>query len=196
MGTEPESLTSITLLERLRHDPGDQAAWSAFVERYGPRIYGCCRGWGLQDADAQDVTQNVLLKLAAKMATFQYDPAGSFRGWLHTVTYHAWADFCDSQKRNGFLTSQRAELLAKAEARADLVQRLEEEFDHELLDRAMARVRQRVAARTWEAFRLTALERLSGAEAAHRLDMKVARVFVAKSEVRKLIQDEIRKLEG
>ena len=60
----------------------------------------------------------------------------------------------------------------------------------------MAIVRPRVALRTWDAFRLTALEGCSGAAAAAQLEMKVARVYVAKSEVKKMIQDEIRKLEG
>ena len=69
--------------------------------------------------------------------------------------------------------------------------RLEEEFDRELLDEAMARVRLRVAPQTWEAFRLTALEGLSGADAAERIPMAVAQVFVAKRRVQKMIQEEI-----
>ena len=60
------------------------------------------------------------------------------------------------------------ELLHTVEAREDLVRRLEEEFDRELLDEATARVRLRVAPRTWEAFELTAVEGQSGAEAAAR----------------------------
>jgi RNA polymerase sigma-70 factor (ECF subfamily) len=80
--------TSPTLLGRLRQDPADTAAWSTFVLRYGPRIHAWCQQWRLQEADAQDVTQNVLVKLLARMRTFNYDRAGSFRGWLKTVTYH------------------------------------------------------------------------------------------------------------
>lgn len=48
---------------------------------------------------------------------------------------------------------------------------------------------------TWEAFRLTALAGVSGAEAAGRLGMKVATVFVAKSEVQRMLREEIAKLE-
>jgi RNA polymerase sigma-70 factor (ECF subfamily) len=44
---------SLTLLDRIRRDPKDQAAWSEFVARYGPRIRRWCHGWGLQEADAQ-----------------------------------------------------------------------------------------------------------------------------------------------
>jgi RNA polymerase sigma-70 factor (ECF subfamily) len=76
------------------------------------------------------------------------------------------------------------------------VQRLEAEFDRELLELASAHVRLQVAPRTWEAFHLTAVEGLTGAAVAARLSMKVAHVFVAKSEVLKRLEDEVRRLEG
>ena len=66
--------TRVTLLERLRHDPANQAAWNEFVGQYGPTLYRWCRGLGLQEADAEDVTQMVLLRLVAKLRTFAYDP--------------------------------------------------------------------------------------------------------------------------
>jgi hypothetical protein len=60
MARHPEPETSLTLLARLRDTPADQGAWGAFVARYGRKIYGWCRHWGLQEADAEDVTQVVL----------------------------------------------------------------------------------------------------------------------------------------
>ena len=60
----------------------------------------------------------------------------------------------------------------------------------------MTRVRLRVAAPTWDAFRLTALEGLSGAEAGAKLGMKVAAVYVARSEVQKRLRAEVQRLEG
>ena len=58
MANTPDSTTSLTLLGRLRQGATDQAAWDAFVERYGRKIYGWCRHWQLQQADAEDVTQD------------------------------------------------------------------------------------------------------------------------------------------
>jgi RNA polymerase sigma factor (sigma-70 family) len=192
-----ESQTSATLLARLRQVPPDQAAWAQFAERYGRKIYGWCRGWNLQETDAEDVTQDVLLKLAAKMQAFVYDPAKSFRAWLKTVTRHAWSDYWSGQKgAEAAGGSQALQLLATAEAREDLVQRLEDEFDRELLDEASARVRQRVTPRTWEAFERTALQGQTGAEVGAALGMKVATVFVARSKVQKMLQEELRKLES
>jgi RNA polymerase sigma-70 factor (ECF subfamily) len=192
-----ESRTSATLLARLRQAPADQAAWAEFVDRYGRKVYGWCRRWNLQEADAQDVTQDVLVRLAEKMRGFAYDPSRSFRAWLKTLARHALSDFGDARGRAGAAGgSQAAELLQTVEAREDLVRRLEEEFDREVLEEAVARVRARVTPKTWRVFELTAHEGRSGAEAAGELGMTVAAVFVARGRVQKLLQEEVRRLEG
>jgi len=193
----PLPTTRVTLLARLRQDPTDQAAWDVFVERYGRHIYRWCRQWKLQDADAEDVTQNILAKLARKLRHFAYDPSRSFRGWLRTLAHHAWRDFVGRPRRAQAAAGDNRvrELMQTLEAREDLSQKLQEAFDHELLEAAQARVRLRVAAHTWEAFRLVALEGLPAAEVAAAVRMQVAMVYVAKSKVQKMLQEEIRKLE-
>jgi RNA polymerase sigma-70 factor (ECF subfamily) len=104
----------------------------------------------------------------------------------------------ENRKRPGTGTgdSRILELLESVAAREDLLKHLDEVFDRELLEEAMARVRLRVEPRTWEAFRLLALERYSGAQAAAALNMKVATALVAKSKVQKLVRVELRKLNG
>src|SRR5436189_87010 len=77
-----------------------------------------------------------------------------------TVAHHAWRDFEDGRRRARAATADSAsqESILTLEAREDLVQKLEEAFDLELLEVAKARVQMRVAPHTWEAFRLVALE--------------------------------------
>ena len=91
--------------------------------------------------------------------------------------------------------SQLWERLQTIEAREDLVERLNDEFDRELLEEAIARVRARVTPRTWRAFELMAFEGRSGVETAKTLEMKVAAVFIAKSRVQRHLQEELRQLE-
>jgi RNA polymerase sigma-70 factor (ECF subfamily) len=187
------SVTSGTLLGKLRSNPTDQSAWAEFVRRYGPRVYRWCRRQKLQEADAQDVTQNVLVKLSARMRSFNYDAGGSFRGWLRRVTQSALSDFFTDQKKPG---ARPIDTLIDDEACANLVRDLEEEFDRELYNEALARVQLRIAPHRWEAFRLTAIEGLSGNEAAARLGMPVATVFTAKNKIQRLLQQEILRLES
>ncbi len=197
MAYAPLPTTCSTLLTLLRQDPSDQAAWDTFVERYGRHIYRWCRQWQLQDADAEDVTQDILVKLTRKLGAFAYDPSRSFRGWLKTVAYHAWRDFEDGRRLSQPAAGNGPvqELMRTLEARDDLAQRLEEAFDLELLEAAKVRVRLRVAPHTWEAFRLVAMEGLPVAEVAARVGLQVAMVYVAKSKVQKMLREEIEKLE-
>jgi RNA polymerase sigma factor (sigma-70 family) len=191
------SQTRLSLLSRLRNNPDDPSAWDEFVGRYGPQIHAWCRGWGLQEADAEDVAQMVLVRLAVKLRGFVYDPGGSFRAWLKTLARHAWSDFVADRERAvaGEGGSGMFEVLQSVEARDDLEKRLEEAFDLELLELATNRVRARVTPHTWQAFQLTALDGLSGAEAALQLGMPVGSVFKAKSNVQKMLQEEIAQLE-
>src|SRR5262249_14947533 len=107
-------------------------------------------------------------------------------------------DFVDGPRRTRAAAgaSRVWGLLQTLEAREDLLQKLQGAFDYELLEAAKARVRVRVAPHTWEAFRLVALEGRPAAEVAATVGMQVAMVYVAKSKVQKLLQEEIRRLEG
>lgn len=189
--------TRLTLLTRLKRNPLDQGGWNEFVEHYGRHICRWCRQWKLQEADAEDVAQNILMKLAQSLRVFAYDPERSFRGWLKTVAHHAWRDFEESRRRARPATgdSQSQELILSVEAREDFVHKLEQAFDLELLEVAKIRVCQRVEPHTWEAFRLVALEGMPAAEVAASVGLQTAMVYVAKSKVQKMLQEEISKLE-
>jgi RNA polymerase sigma-70 factor (ECF subfamily) len=197
MSNEHGSQTRLTLLSRLRQEPTNEAAWTEFLARYEHRVRAWCLGWGLQDADAADVTQNVLLQLSRKMRTFQYDPSGSFRAYLKTLTRHAWKDLIEERKKKGVASGDSAvqRLLEDMQADSGLVECLKEQFDLEVLEEAQTRVQWRVDVQSWEAFRLTALEDIPGAEAAQHLGMTVAAVYKAKSRILKMLQEEVQRVE-
>ena len=197
MGLADSVTTSVTLLKRLQAAPQDEGAWSDFARRYTPIVNQWCCGFGLQKADADDVTQTVLLRLIDRMRDFEYDPNGSFKAWLRTVTYHAWAKFVSSAFQSKRRDNEQTEaLLNSLEARDDLAKRIEQAYDHELLDMAMLETSRRVDAKTWEAFRLLALENESGNAVAERLGMRVAAVYKARSRVQQMIQEWLAKLDA
>jgi RNA polymerase sigma factor (sigma-70 family) len=190
--------TRVTLLHKLSQNPGDQISWAEFVKLYGPAIRSWLIHWGLQEADVQDVTQNVLLRLTAKLPQFKYDPSRSFRGWLKTLTHHAWHDFVTdgSYRTRGSGDSSVLDQLQSIEAREDLTARVEAEFDKELLEVALARAKDRVAAKTWEAFKLSALDNIAPQEVANKLNIRVSQVYLARHRVQKIVQEEIHVLDG
>lgn len=201
MARQTETATSVTLLGRLRDD-ADQQAWGAFVERYAPMIYNWCCRFGLQQSDAADVTQEVLLKLVRAMHQFEYDPSrGSFRSWLKTVTGNAVRDLLQSWKRQarGSGDTQDIKRLASIQdprALDSLTAEIEAQYERELLNAAEHRVRARVQTHTWEAYQMTAVDQQPPVDVSAQLGITVAEVYVAKSRVIKMLRTEIGKLEG
>jgi RNA polymerase sigma-70 factor (ECF subfamily) len=89
-----------------------------------------------------------------------------------------------------------ASLVEGQAAREDLVKRIEGEFDLELLEEAERRVRKRVEPQTWDAYYLTAVERLSGIEVSKRLGMSVVNVAAAKRNDLAMLKEEVKALEN
>jgi len=185
--------TRASLLHALRESPGDEAAWAEFVRVYAPAVLGWCRARGLQETDAEDAAQTVLVRFWRQAVRFDYDPSRKFRHYLKRIVTTVLADWhtaAPSERRqsdhDGF-----AAALATAPARDELVTRMEEAFDGELMRLAMEQVASRVQPHTWEAFRLLALEHLTGREVATRLGMEVNTAYVARSKVLRLIREEV-----
>jgi RNA polymerase sigma factor (sigma-70 family) len=197
MGSASGLSMNDTWLGRLMQVPPDPAAWSEFGKRYGPKIRSWCHRWNVQEADVDDVTQQVLLNLLQSIGTYQR-PKGGFRKWLKRVTRNALGKYLKHQVRAGKGSGDTIVLhqLHSLEARKDFVKCLEEEFDLELLEVALGRVRQAVHPNTWEAFWLTEREKRTIAEAAAQLQMTVAAVYVARNRVKKMLEAALRELEG
>ncbi|MCR9198979.1 MAG: sigma-70 family RNA polymerase sigma factor [Planctomycetaceae bacterium] len=197
-----ELATSTTLLFRLR-DVSDTAAWEDFVARYSPKIFQwCCRN-SLQESDAADVTQQVLLKLVTQMRSFEYDRSrGTFRAWLKTVTTNAVRDLgrrWQHQNVRGSgdtVTGEQLKSLADPQALANLTAGIEAQYQQELLKEAEARVQPRVQPHTWLAWQRTAVDQVAASDVAAEVDMTVAEVYVAKSRVNKMLRQEIRQMEA
>jgi RNA polymerase sigma-70 factor (ECF subfamily) len=178
--------TRPSLLVRLR-DLQDRQAWGQFVEVYAPLIYGYLRKRGLQDADAADLTQTCLRQVAARMASFEYDPRrGSFRGWLFTIVRNKLRDFRDRLRHQGQGSGdprmQRI-LEDRAAPEPDEAQAWERDYRRSLLAWAAEQVRPQVQPATWQAFWQTAVEGRSGREAAESLGLTTAAVYLARSRV-------------
>ncbi|HSQ57631.1 MAG TPA: sigma-70 family RNA polymerase sigma factor [Gemmata sp.] len=188
--------TRPTLLARLLDPEPDPSSWAEFVRCYRDQIHNWCRVWGLQDSDAEDVTQSVLVRLLRKLRRFRYDPARSFRGWLRTVTYNVCQDWRAEMASHSAGSGDTGvyRLLASAAARDDLANRIESEYAREMLNVAMLRVRQRVQPHTWASFYQTAVEDRAPTEVAAELEISLANLFVYRSRVRKMLIDELNRI--
>jgi RNA polymerase sigma-70 factor (ECF subfamily) len=169
-------------------------AWGRFIDRYGKLIYNWCCQWQLQPADAEDLTQRLLIEIPIKLGSFHYEPErGRFHGWLKVVVRNALHSFVQRGPRE---TPLGHDPMDAKRAEDDLIDRLDAAFERELLEEAMAQVRPRVKPATWEAFRLVAIEGLPVREVSERLRIPVTHVSVYKGRVQQLLATEVRKLRG
>ena len=90
--------TSSSLLARVKNQNAD--AWLQLATWVGPYILGWCRRAGLQAADCDDVSQQVLTNVWHGLAKFRADQAGqSFRGWVYVITRNCVADLRERRRR-------------------------------------------------------------------------------------------------
>jgi RNA polymerase sigma-70 factor (ECF subfamily) len=189
-------VTRPSLLVRIR-DAHDREAWDQFVEIYAPLVYQMARRRGLQDADAADLTQDVLRSISGAVGRLDYDRCrGTFRSWLFTVTRNALHNFFDAQRRlpRGSGDSAVQGWLEERPGQDEESAAWDREYQQRLLAYAADRVRPLFEESTWQAFWQTAVEGSAGKDVARNLGMSLGAVYIAKSRVLGRIKEHIQLL--
>jgi RNA polymerase sigma-70 factor (ECF subfamily) len=189
--------TQASLLVRLG-DAADGAAWGRFVDLYAPPVYACARRHGLQDADAADVTQDVLRSLYGAFRRGDYDPnRGRFRAWLITIVRNKLRDFGSARARRAGPRERLGNGVHDVAAtNADPAAMFEQDCERRLFAWAAEQVRGRFRPETWQAFWRTAVEGRAGKAVAAELGLTVAAVYLAKGRVMAALREQIRVIDG
>ena len=186
--------TRPSLLLRLR-DVRDQQAWSTFLEIYQPLIYRVIRQRRVQDADAREVTQEVLLAVANSIDQWEADPQrGTFRGWLTTITRNLVVNFLIKQSRHprGSGDSDFRRGLESLPAPAGDESALFDMEEHRQIFRwAADRIRPEFREANWQAFWRTAVEGQSAIEVARELGISPGLVYVSRNRVMKRLREKV-----
>ncbi len=176
--------THATLLQRLRSG-NDQVAWRDFADRYGLLIRNVARRHGLQDADCDEIVQDVLISLARAMPAFRYDPArGRFRGYLKTVVVHSVFQRL-RQKRS----EASIETIAGTADDAGAEQVWDDEWRQYHLRLAMHTIRHEFNDSDCAAFDRYAVRGEDAKATADMLGMTLDQVYQAKSRILKRLTD-------
>src|SRR5262245_8333282 len=95
----PVRTTSFALIGPLR-EPADAEAWAQFVALYPPLLRAWVRPLCTQDADADDVIQEVLVVVVRRLPAFAHSRRmGAFRTWLKAVVANKLGDHLRSVAR-------------------------------------------------------------------------------------------------
>lgn len=172
--------TQPSLLLRVR-DSADAAAWSEFDRRYGELIVRYCRSRGLQQTDAEDIRQIVLMNLSRALKNFEYSPArGKFRTYLGRAVRNAMTRLARRPDRRLYTLDQEEQAPAP-EVEDDAS--WEDEWVRHHYRQAMQTVRQTFEPRSVEVFdRL--LAGATTAQVAEEFDMTTEAVHKVKQRIR------------
>src|SRR5206468_8542822 len=170
-------------------------AWRQFVRLYAPVVYAYARRRQMQDADAADLTQEVLRGIMKAARRLDYDPArGSFRAWLFTVSRNKLIDLRERQRRGqGAGGTSAGEMFDRQPAREDEAV-WDEEFRRHLFATAAEQVRGEFEEATWQAFWKTAVDGHKPAAVAAELGLSVGAVYIAKSRVQARLKERVSEL--
>lgn len=180
--------TSLTLLGRLGC-PSDAQAWGEFVSLYAPLLRSWARPHCDQDADAEDVVQEVLGVVARRITEFAHNARmGAFRAWIKAIAANKLGDYLRTRARQ----PAPAHLLLELEGPSgELSREWDRQHAHHLAHALIDRIRPDFTPTTFEAFRRVMLLGEATAEAARALGLSANAVLIAKSRVLSRLRAEL-----
>ncbi|QDT05597.1 ECF RNA polymerase sigma factor SigE [Rubripirellula lacrimiformis] len=173
-------------------NPACEQAWNEFVRLYRDIIYRVARSRGLQNADAEDVTQEVFAIVSRKVESFDCSAAGSFRGWLRKLARDTAIDRLRQPQHDvGSGDSQMRQALEQRLTPDDTATLWNVEVKREQLLRACDHIRDQFSESVWQSFWLTAIEHQSIPSAAKQLGKSEGSVRVARCRVMARLKREV-----
>lgn len=189
MIVEATSTTTTTgLLEALR-DPGNEAVWREFDDRYRPVIIGFVKRLGYGNEDAADLAQETLTRVVQDYRAGKYDRGrGHLRSWIIGIVKNRVADLrrARAKRREWRGDSAIMELPDNSRLTADW----EAERKRAILHQAIAELREqtKLNEKTVCAFELYAIQGQRAAEVAQQLGLTTHDVYMAKRNVAKRLR--------
>lgn len=190
----PETRASLIL--RLP-STGDADAWKEFTAMYEPFVYRFALRGGLQDADARELVQDVMLSVARAVGRWKPDHARArFRTWLFRIARNQLLDVLAKHQRQITATGGTGVFDAlNQQTAADPKHQLQLEHRRALFRWAADRVKRTIKETTWQAFWRTAVEERDADAVAKELNLTTGAVYIARSRVLARMRDEVQKWE-
>jgi len=192
--------TRVSLLVRLKA-PRDERAWTEFVEIYEPLIHRLAHARGVQEADADDLAQEVFRTVAGVIEQWDPDPArGSFRAWLSRIARNLIVNLLAARGRQtasfGTGGTEMVEILEAQPAGGADSALFDIEYRRQVFASAAQRARAHFQETTWHAFWRTGVEGRDVSAVAAELGLTPGALYVARSRVMARLRQEIDQIEG
>jgi RNA polymerase sigma-70 factor (ECF subfamily) len=182
--------TLASLLARLQNR-GDEADWQRLVRLYTPLIRTWLGRHVLQPDDVNDLVQQVLTVVVAKLPAFVHNGRpGAFRHWLRSIAFHNLQAYWRGRQDQ----AGQADLAAVLDQLADPASALSALWDHEhdwhVARKLLEQVEPDFKPVTWRAFCRLVLDEAEPKVVAAELGLSVNAVLIAKSRVLRRLRQE------
>ena len=185
--------TSLSLLERLRHSPENEG-WNRLKDLYAPLLRAWLRRYDVQDSDANDLVQEVLLTISKDLNKFEHcGHSGAFRAWLKAILINRLRKFWRARDRRPQARgdSDIDARLAQLDDPASEMSRIwDREHDQYVLRQLMALAVPHFEPKTWKAFCRVALDGAKPDVVAKEMKISLNAVCLAKSRVIRRLRQE------
>lgn len=195
--------TRLSLLSRLKNWD-DRESWNDFFNTYWKVIFCAARKAGLTEAESEDVVQETIICVCRKMPEFTYDPkVGSFKNWLWQLT--RWRIHDQFRKRLPLQATGRP--AARDEDGTDLIAQVpdqagpvleaawDEEWESNLFEAALERVKRKVNPKAYQIFDLHVLQKWPVQKIRTLLRVNSAKIYLSAHRTSSLLKKEMRLLE-
>ncbi|MEQ1826086.1 MAG: sigma-70 family RNA polymerase sigma factor [Pirellula sp.] len=193
--SHPETRASLIL--RLQ-DSADVTAWDEFVGIYSPVVSRVATRLGLQPADADNVVQEVMLRVARSVSHWlDRQDRGSFRAWLQRIAKNETVNLLTRRATRPFAQSESSGVatLENLVDQNSLSSDLDLEYEREVFLWAAEQVRESVAVKTWQAFWLTHVEGQPIEEVANQLGVRSGNIYFGRCRVMNRLKQLIQQFE-
>ena len=177
--------TSLTLLGQLKQN-ADDTAWLRFSDIYVPLIFGWLRRRGIPEDVAEDVRQDVMLKVFNEIRGFDHNGrTGAFRAWLKQVMTHRLRTVQRRSYRPAESSPADFNELADqlANETSDITLQWDAEHDQHLIERLLEMVAGEFQEKSMKAFRRVVIENEDANAVAADLGLSVNAVRIAQSRI-------------
>lgn len=186
--------TSLSLLQRLQHEPGDGSSWQRFMTLYQPWL----RGWLMRltrwpgaKTDIDDVLQDVFDVLLRKLPDFERRRIGAFRAWMKQILVNVLRSY--HRDRHPIATGDSAfekQLDELVDPNSELSQLWEKEYNDHLFQRLVEVARDQFEADTFAMFYELAIRGRTAADVAKQFSKTDNAVLLAKARVLRRLREE------
>ncbi len=187
--------TRASLLIRIR-DCDNCEAWEQFVKMYRHVIYRMAIAKGMQPADADDLTQQVLCSVSQSIERFEPDgQRAKFRTWLQTIARRAIINALTRVPIDRGEGGSDVLKLLNGQPSPEASAEIETAYRREIFLVAAAQIQHEFQADTWQSFWRTVMLDQSVEQVSASLGRSCGNVYTARCRVMKRLKEKVQQLD-